>query len=93
MKNKILIIIFTTVFLLCIPFIAMLFTDEVNWSLADFIVAGILLLSTGLLCELVIRKTTNIMYRIYFCVGILLIFLIIWVELAVGIFGTALSGN
>ena len=57
MKGKrLIIIVLTAVILLLIPLIAMQFTDEVNWTLFDFVVMGILLLGTGLLCELVLRK-------------------------------------
>lgn len=94
MQNKRLIIIMITVaLLLFIPLIAMQFTDEVNWTLFDFIVAGVLLLGTGLMCELVIWRITKISLRITVCVSLLAIFLLIWAELAVGIFGTPLSGN
>ncbi|MNE26945.1 hypothetical protein D3C80_1203350 [compost metagenome] len=94
MQNKRLIIIMITVaLLLFIPLIAMQFTDEVNWTLFDFIVAGVLLLGTGLMCELVMRKVSKISLRIAVCVTLLAIFLLIWAELAVGIFGTPLSGN
>lgn len=72
--------------LLLIPLIAMQFTDEVNWNLDDFIVAGILLLGTGLSIDLVIRKVKNINYRIFFTFAIILALLFIWIELAVGIF-------
>lgn len=94
MKNNSLKIIFTVVvIILLIPLIAMQFTDEVNWNLPDFIVAGVLLLGTGLACELVLRKVKNINYRIAICVGLLLALLLIWAELAVGIFGTPFSGQ
>ena len=94
MKNNSLKIILTVVvIILLIPLIAMQFTDEVNWNLPDFIVAGVLLLGTGLACELVLRKVKNINYRIAICVGLLLALLLIWAELAVGIFGTPFSGE
>ena len=94
MKNKRLKIILTAVpILLLIPFIAMQFTDEVVWTSLDFVVMGILLLSTGLLCELVLRKVTKMKYRIVLCIAILVGFLILWAELAVGIFGTPFAGN
>jgi hypothetical protein len=81
-------IILGSVILLLIPFIAMQFTNEVNWSLGDFVVAGILLFGTGLLCELVFRRVNNINYRIAICLILLAFFLLIWAELAVGIFVT-----
>ncbi len=94
MKNKRLKIILTTVtILLLIPFIAMQFTDEVYWTSFDFVIMGILLLCTGLLCELAMRKVTKIKHRIALCIVIVGAFLIIWAELAVGIFGTLFAGS
>ena len=93
-KNKRLIgIVVTVAFLLLIPLIAMQFTDEVNWSSLDFVIAGVLLLSTGLLCELVIRKIKHARYRIAICAALLGALALIWIELAVGIFGTAFAGT
>ncbi len=71
----------------------MQFTNEVDWTLFDFVVAGILLLSTGLIFNLVVRKIKNIKYRIAICVALLIVLSLIWVELAVGIFDTPLSGS
>jgi hypothetical protein len=94
MKNKRLIIILTTVvILLLIPFIAMQFTDEVNWTSLDFIVMGLLLLGTGLMCELIFRKIAKSGNRIVACAIILSVFILIWIELAVGIFGTPFAGS
>ncbi|KJS06627.1 MAG: membrane protein [Flavobacteriales bacterium BRH_c54] len=93
-KNKRLISIIVAVpILLMIPLIAMQFTDEVNWSLSDFMVMGILLLSTGLICELVIRSVKNSTYRITLCIVVLFMLFLIWAELAVGVFGTPFSGS
>lgn len=94
MQNKRLIgIIATVVILLSIPLIAMQFTNEVNWDLTDFIVAGILLFGTGLLCEFVMRKITKPKHRIALCGTILLVLALIWIELAVGIFGSPFAGS
>ncbi len=88
MQNKRLIIIVLTVaILLFIPLIAMQFTDEVNWTFFDFVVAGVLLLGTGLACELVLRKVNKVRLRIAICVALLAMLILIWAELAVGIFG------
>ncbi len=86
-------ILLTVAFILLIPFIAMQFTHEVNWTAPDFIVAAVLLLGTGLTCELVLRKVKKIEYRIALCAVILAVLLLIWVELAVGIFGSPFSGS
>ena len=71
----------------------MQFTNEVNWTFFDFIAAGILLGGTGFLCELVIHKVRKKTYRIAICAALLLILIFIWVELAVGLFGTPLAGS
>jgi len=93
-QNKRLIsIVLTVALILLIPLAAMQFTDEVNWTLSDFVVAGALLLGTGLMCELVMRKVKKIKYRIAICVALLVTLLFIWLELAVGIFGTPFSGT
>ena len=94
MENKRLIgIVLTVVVLLLIPLIAMQFTNEVNWTFFDFAVAGVLLLGTGFICELVIRKVKKTNHRIILCGVILAALLLIWIELAVGIFGTPFAGS
>lgn len=91
--KRLIIIVLVSAILLLIPLIAMQFTDEVNWTLFDFIIAGTLLIGTGLLIELVLRKTKKIKYRIIIILALLIVFLLVWAELAVGIFGTTLSGH
>ena len=72
--------------LLILPLVAMQFTDEVNWTLIDFIVAGVLLYATGILIDLIIRKIKPRKYRITVLIVLILAFFLIWTELAVGIF-------
>lgn len=86
-------IVVTVAILLLIPFFAMKFTGEVNWTPIDFITAGVLLFGTGLLCELVLRKVTTIKYRIALCAGLLIALFLVWAELAVGLFGTPFAGS
>lgn len=94
MRNKRLIIILSAVVIfLLIPLIAMQFTTEVDWGISDFIIMGILLFGTSLLCELVMRKENNVKKRILICGAILFAFFLIWAELAVGIFGTPFAGS
>jgi hypothetical protein len=47
-------------FILLLPWLAMQITDEVVWDLADFIVAGALLIGAGLTYELAARKAGNL---------------------------------
>ena len=94
MLNKKLIgMVLAVAFLLLIPLIAMQFSSEVNWTLLDFVLAGILLLSTGWLCAFVLRKVKKKNYRIGMSAVILVVLFLVWAELAVGIFGTPFAGS
>jgi hypothetical protein len=93
-QNKRLIgIVLAVALLLLVPLIAMQFTGEVNWTLSDFVVAGVLLLGTGIMCELVMRKVKEVEKRIVICGVILIVLFLIWAELAVGVFGTPFAGS
>lgn len=86
-------IVLTIALILSIPLIAMQFTEQVNWSSSDFLIAGVLLLGTGLTCEFVLRNVRKTSYRLIAC-GILFVALaLVWIELAVGIFGTPFAGS
>jgi len=94
MKNRRLIIILSIAgILLLIPFIAMQFTNEVDWDIFDFLIMGVLLSGTGLLCELVMRKVEGRLNRIIICGAVLFVFFLIWAELAVGLFGSPFAGS
>ena len=93
-KYKRLLGIFIFVFIiLLIPLTAMLFTNDVSWDLNDFVVAGILLLLTGFTLELILRKVKTKRNRLLLSTFVLILLLLIWLELAVGIFGTPLAGT
>ena len=72
--------------LLLIPLIAMQLTNEVNWSFFDFIIMGSLLTITGLLIGIVLKKVKYYKYRDVIIVIIVMLFFLIWAELAVGLF-------
>lgn len=94
LKNKRLFAILGLIaLLLLVPGISMLFTNEVNWSIQDFIIAGILLLGVGLAIELILRKVSKKQNRIALIIIILTLLVLTWVELAVGVFGTSLAGS
>lgn len=79
--------------ILFIPLIAMNFTNEVKWTLFDFIVGGVLLVGTGITLEFILRKIKTLKYRIIFGTALFVILFLIWAELAVGIFGTPFAGS
>ena len=93
-KNIRLIVILSIIaVILFIPLVAMQFTTEVDWNLMDFITMGVLLLVVGLSCELVLRKVKSKRNRLILCALVLLLFFIVWVELAVGLFGSPFAGS
>ena len=79
--------------ILLIPLIAMELTNEVNWSLFDFIIMGAMLTITGLLGEIIFKKVKKYKHTVSLYVVVAIIFLLIWAELAVGIFGTPFAGS
>ena len=87
-NNKIIRIALVTASILLLPLLAMLFTDEVAWNLADFTIAGILLFATGLTYEIITRKAGNVAYRAAVAVAVLAGLILVWVNLAVGIIGS-----
>lgn len=92
-SKRLIIILIAVVVILVIPLIAMPFSDEINWTLSDFIVAAMLLFGFGLMFDLILRKIKKRKYRIVLSVILLLALILIWAELAVGIFGSPLAGN
>lgn len=78
---------------LLIPLIAMQFTSEVSWTLPDFIIAGVLLFSATLVIDFVHRKLKKSEYRMLIIIGVIILFLLIWAELAVGILESPFAGS
>ena len=79
--------------LLLIPMATMLISDEINWSIFDFLVMGVLLFSFGISINLVLNNTKNSKIRITLFTFLILIFSLIWIELAVGIFESPFAGS
>ncbi len=73
---------------LLLPLVAMQFTDEVNWDLADFALAAALLVGVGVSYELAVRTTGDTAYRAAVGVALAAALLLVWVNGAVGIIGS-----
>lgn len=67
-----------------IPLFAMFFSNDVSWSLRDFLVMGTLIYSSGCL-YLWIKYKTVLRYKKLLLLFVPVLFIFLWVELAVGI--------
>ena len=72
--------------ILLAPAVAMPFTDEVNWTASDFVLAGVLLIGGGALIELVAWRVRSPAVRIGVGLFIITFVALVWIEGAVGIF-------
>lgn len=79
--------------LLLIPLLGMAVSDEVNWSVFDFVIMGLGLFFLGVILRFGIKKIHAVKPRILFISLALLIFLVLWIELAVGVFGSPIAGQ
>jgi len=79
--------IITVIFLL-IPLTAMQFDNGVDWSSADFIIAGFLIFSTASAYKLLTYKYKAYHYRAAIGLSLLSGLMLVWVNLAVGILGS-----
>ena len=79
--------------ILSIPLMAMQFTKEVNWTISDFLVMGILLFTTVFTIDFVLKKLKTLKSRLILIVGTVVLLALVWAELAVGIFGSPLAGS
>ncbi len=80
-------------FLLLIPLIGITITDVINWSVFDFIIMGFLLIFLSIGINFVSNRIKNLKNRILYIGILVLIFMLIWAELAVGLFETPFAGN
>lgn len=75
-----------TALILLVPAVSMQFTDEMNWGPGDFIVAAGLLLLSSFAYVMAARTLTSRRQRVLAGAGVGVVLLMIWAELAVGIF-------
>ncbi len=84
--------LFFAVITLMVPLIGMVISDEVNWEGADFIIGFLLIFCFVFLLQwlyFILPKS----YRIVGLAIVIILFLLLWAELAVGIFGSPFAGE
>jgi hypothetical protein len=74
--------------LLCVPAAAMRYTSEVDWTASDFVVMGVLFASILGAYEFLASRAPSFAYRAASVLTTLGLFLLIWMNLAVGIIGS-----
>ena len=93
MLKKLSFLPYSLLLLLLIPLTAMQFSSEVNWSIFDFVIMGVLLLALGFSIRFIRNKKSVLKYPLLMIIAVVVLFFIIWVELAVGIFGSPIAGS
>jgi hypothetical protein len=78
--------IFYPLMILIIPLVGTILFDQIDWGTLDFLVMGIILLIVGMVLSVVSQKIKNPRKKFFYNLVIMLIFFLIWAELAVGIF-------
>jgi len=78
----------TAALLLLLPLVAMQFTEEVNWGPGDFALFGAMLFAACGTYELAGRGMGNNAYRAAVGVALATAFILVWMNLAVGIIGS-----
>ena len=72
--------------LLLAPLVAMQFTAEVAWTGFDFAVMGVTLAMACVAFELAVRLLRNPLWRGSAILAIIVVFLLVWAQGAVGLF-------
>ncbi len=91
--KKLLSIAVLTLLLLLVPLVAMQFSEQVNWGVADFLIAGIMIFTLGVSILYIKTKVINTGQRVLLLLLVVVLFLLLWAELAVGIFGSPFAGS
>lgn len=85
--SRLLVLLLIVVGLLSIPLISMQFSEAFQWDALDFAVMGVLLTLVLLLGDLILRRVQSPQSKVLLLLALFVLFLLIWAELAVGIFG------
>ncbi len=79
MKNtRAIVIVAAALSLLLVPFIAMKFTNEVNWTALDFITMGVMLICTGIGVEIALRIVKVTWMKAVAVACVLFAFVVVW---------------
>ena len=91
--KRFLILLFSLESLLLIPLIGKLAHGDVTWYGVDFLIMGIWLFLLTLGITLVLHFVKQRKHRVILLMLLITVFLIVWIELAVGVFDTIFAGT
>ena len=69
-----------------------MYINDFNWSLVDFIIMGVFIFSFLAFINFIRKKFSGIK-EILAIIIVVIVFILLWAELAVGIFGSPFAGN
>ena len=69
------------------------YSSEVNWSRTDYVIATMFLFAFTSLVIITLKINLSIRYKVGLIALLIILFLTIWIELAVGLFGSPFSGT
>ena len=84
--------IFFPLLVLLVPLVGVIFF-ELDWSGFDFLVMALLILSLSIFINLILYYLNSSRLKLLLVFILVILFLLIWAELAVGIFGTPFAGS
>lgn len=79
--------------LLALPALNMMLGGDVSWSVFDFVIGGILLFGTAFALNFAFGRISSTRNRVLAVGAMFLVLVLVWAELAVGIFGTPFAGS
>jgi hypothetical protein len=91
-SSRIIRILLVTTLILSVTLVANMFIDDASWNLFDYVVMGGLLVCAGLAYELIASRV-NKKHRSKAVFILIALLVLIWAELAVGLFGTPFAGS
>ena len=81
-----------TAAVLLVVFLTSLLSDQVTWSIYDFLIGGGLIFVFATI-ETILWNKLKSKHRLFVVLFVLLVFLILWAEMAVGLFDSPLAGS
>jgi len=84
--------VFSPLHVLLLPLIGVIFFG-LDWNIFDFLIMGLLILIFSFAINLTLNHLNSSKLRLILIFIFIILFLLIWAELAVGIFGTPFAGT